>query len=175
MSLSQHTVIIRSAKAQDRECLAQLINDNSLLANTSLHPYISEEQRLDLIDFNHKEPVYLIAEMNSKLCGYVCLYTSSKFREKHVAYLAIAVHSDYQNQGIGKQLMQEALHLSDNWLNIIRIELDVSTQNDRAVSLYKKLGFEIEGEKKYASFGHGTYNNLYFMARISPSFLESQQ
>jgi len=46
-------------------------------------------------------------------------------------------------------LLKEALDMADNWLNLVRLELEVYTDNLGAISLYKKFEFEVEGEKKF--------------------------
>jgi putative acetyltransferase len=39
------------------------------------------------------------------------------------------------------------LDLADNWLKLVRVELDVFSDNQKAISLYQSCGFEIEGKK----------------------------
>ena len=56
--------------------------------------------------------------------------------------------------------------MTDNWLNIRRVELDVYTDNLRAVHLYKKFGFEIEGVRRSLAFRDGEYVDAYHMARL---------
>lgn len=43
--------------------------------------------------------------------------------------------------------MSEILDLADNWLMLARIELGVFTDNEKAIKLYEKFGFKIEGTK----------------------------
>ena len=38
--------------------------------------------------------------------------------------------------------------------------------NERAIRLYKKMGFEIEGTKKHSLFVNGQYVDEYYMAKI---------
>jgi putative acetyltransferase len=64
--------------------------------------------------------------------------------------------------------MKELIRLSDKWLNLLRIELDVSTENEVAIALYKKFNFVIEGECKYDIFKQGKYCHTYKMARFNP-------
>ncbi|MGB1271309.1 MAG: acetyltransferase [Endozoicomonas sp.] len=61
------------------------------------------------------------------------------------------------------------VNLADNWLNLIRIELDVYTDNEPAVILYQRFGFEIEDSSKFDCFPDGEYVNSYRMARIKPN------
>ena len=55
---------------------------------------------------------------------------------------------------------------ADNWLNLKRIEITVYVDNKRAIGLYKKFGFEVEGESKDYAFRNGKYVNAFHMARV---------
>jgi L-phenylalanine/L-methionine N-acetyltransferase len=48
---------------------------------------------------------------------------------RHVGSIGMAVRNDWQGRGIGTALMEAALDLADNWLNLTRIELRVYTDN----------------------------------------------
>jgi RimJ/RimL family protein N-acetyltransferase len=47
-----------------------------------------------------------------------------------------------------------------------RLELTVMTHNERAIRLYKKMGFEVEGVKKHSLFVNGEYVDEYYMAKL---------
>ncbi len=56
----------------------------------------------------------------------------------HSANFGIMVHRDYQNDGVGTGLMKAVLDLADNWLMLVRIELTVFCENERAIHLFMK-------------------------------------
>jgi L-phenylalanine/L-methionine N-acetyltransferase len=58
--------------------------------------------------------------------------------------------------------------LADNWLNVSRLELTVFTDNARAISLYKKHGFEIEGTHRSYALRYGNLSDAFAMARLKP-------
>ena len=63
--------------------------------------------------------------------------------------LGMAVPSRWQGKGVGHGAHGGAAStLADGWLNVIRLELTVYTDNERAIALYRKFGFEIEGTHK---------------------------
>lgn len=66
--------------------------------------------------------------------------------------------------------MKEAINQADNWLNLVRVELEVHTDNLSAVSLYEKVGFETEGIKRLSTFKNGRYIDMLLMSRINPHF-----
>lgn len=114
---------------------------------------------------------HMVAETNEngvkKVIGSVALIVSQNPRTSHTASLGIMVHKDYQGKGIGTALLKKILDLADNWLMLIRVELNVFVENERAVSLYKSLGFQIEGTKKYMAVKNGKYADEYLMARYN--------
>ncbi len=163
-------VLIRQAKRGDFVELAAVFDHPQVVENSSQRPFLGSERVQKIFEDLGDDSILLVAEVDGKVVGHISININPKLREKHVANLGMAVHPDYQRRGVGSRLLHESINLVDNWLNIIRFELDVYTDNDVAINLYKKFGFEIEGEFKYASFKNGSYINLYKMARIRPDF-----
>ena len=56
--------------------------------------------------------------------------------------------------------------LADKWLNLVRLDLDVYTDNEAAIKLYRKFGFAVEGTLVKAAFRDGAYVDNYVMARL---------
>ena len=101
-----------------------------------------------------------------KIIGMAGLTVSANPRMRHVAGVGIMVHLDFQNQGVGRALMTTLLDVADNWLMLVRVELTVFVDNDRAIHLYEQLGFEKEGLRRKAAIRNGEYTDEYSMARI---------
>ncbi|TDT52073.1 GNAT family N-acetyltransferase [Fonticella tunisiensis] len=118
-----------------------------------------------LTDNDHVLVAEIEEEGQKKVVGIIGLHINKNLRTRHSASLGIAVHRDYQGKGIGKALFQKILDLADNWLMLVRVELGVFVDNERAINLYKSMGFEIEGRKKYAAIRNGEYVDEYIMAR----------
>ena len=64
--------------------------------------------------------------------------------------------------------MRAGLDLSDNWLNLTRLELEVYTDNDAAIRMYEKFGFSHEGILRQHAFRDGQYVDSAVMARFRP-------
>ena len=130
-------------------------------------PYTSvafARQRLEAMPKTTYSLVAINADTN-QLVGNLGLVRQKDARQ-HVAGIGIAVRDDYHGQGIGSQLLIEALKIADDWLNLSRIELMVYVDNEPAIALYKKFGFETEGTLKKYAFRAGKYVDAYTMARI---------
>lgn len=79
------------------------------------------------------------------------------------------VRDDWQDKGAGSALMRAAVDLADKWLNLSRLELEVYTDNEPAIRLYKKFGFVIEGKLVSYAYRDGQYVDTYAMARLRPA------
>ena len=60
----------------------------------------------------------------------------------------------------------EAITLAERWLAITRLELTVFVDNEPALALYRKFGFEVEGTLRDYGFRDGRYVDAYLMARL---------
>src|SRR5437588_8942965 len=108
-----------------------------------------------------------VADVQGKVTGIINMRAGTG-RESHVGDIDMAVHDKYQGQGIGKMLLLTVIDLADNWLNLVRLEVDVYTDNERAIHVYQQFDFEIEGRKRLDAFRGGSYIDSYIMARLRP-------
>ncbi|UUZ65832.1 GNAT family N-acetyltransferase [Polaromonas sp. P1-6] len=90
-------------------------------------------------------------------------------RRSHVRGLAIGLAPQGQGQGIGRMLMTRLLEWADNWSGVLRVELSVHVDNDRAIALYRSLGFVEEGRHKAYALKNGRYVDSISMARLHPN------
>ncbi|MBR9786717.1 MAG: GNAT family N-acetyltransferase [Vibrionaceae bacterium] len=110
-----------------------------------------------------------VAEVDGQVVGNIGFHHSQRPRTSHTASFGIGVHDRFHGLGVGSKLIETVTELADNWLNVRRIQIEVNADNDAAIGLYKKHGFQIEGEAVDACFRDGEFINTYYMARIRPS------
>jgi putative acetyltransferase len=103
------------------------------------------------------------------IIGAAGLTVYANHRMRHSGSIGIMIHKDYQNMGVGTALMNALIDVADNWLMLVRVELTVFEDNERAIHLYEKFGFKKEGVKKLAGIRNGKYVNELMMGRINPS------
>ncbi|WES86969.1 GNAT family N-acetyltransferase [Dickeya fangzhongdai] len=162
-------IIIRRTEARDAAAVASIYEGEHAYSGTLQLPYPSLavwESRL-----NHMpENVYsLVAEWEGELVGNLGFEIFSNPRRRHAGTFGMGVKDTHQHRGIGSALLSALTDLTDNWLNIHRIELTVYTDNDAALALYRKFGFVVEGESKDYAFRHGRFTDVFHMARIRPA------
>ncbi|MCG9756790.1 GNAT family N-acetyltransferase [Shewanella insulae] len=158
-------ISIRHSKEGDIEGIFALYGQRSCYAGTLQRPYPSLafwQKRLKDLPENCYS---LVAVREGKIVGQLGMEVYSNARRKHVANFGMAVCELARGQGIGSALLAAMIDLATNWLAVRRIELEVYTDNQAAIALYKSHGFEIEGEAKDYAFRDGGYVNAFLMAR----------
>lgn len=89
--------------------------------------------------------------------------------------LTIAVHPAFQGNGLGKKIFTQLLaYITASRPDILRVELFVQESNERAIALYKKIGFIPEGRfEKRVHARHGLVEADIPMAWFNPSYLHT--
>ena len=159
---------IRHLETTDSQDMFDIYRHPSVSENTSQKPFLSSDQ-VDRL-FGHSDHFTLVAEVSGKAVGHITLFMTTKVRDKHCAGLAIAINPDIHGKGVGQALMQEAINQSDNWLNLVRLELEVHADNHAAIALYERAGFQLEGTKRLSTFKVGKYIDMLLMSRIRPDY-----
>ena len=62
-----------------------------------------------------------------------------------------------------------ALELADGWLNLTRVELNVWPDNEPALRLYRRFGFEVEGTLRQYALRDGRLVDAVLMSRLRPA------
>jgi L-phenylalanine/L-methionine N-acetyltransferase len=165
--MSQTRIIIRPLRLTDAADIHELMHMPNVLWGTALLPSTTADRWHKITEswLQDEHMHVFVAEIQGKVVGAVSLHTGTG-RESHVGDIAMAVHDKHQGQGIGKMLMLTVIDLADNWLNLVRLEMDVYTDNERALRLYKYFDFEIEGRKRLDAFRSGSYIDSYILARL---------
>jgi L-phenylalanine/L-methionine N-acetyltransferase len=161
-------VTIRHAEVGDAEAFHRIMTGPRVVAGTLQLPFQTVERTRRFLAESPEHDYVLVAVADGEVIGNLDLSTKPHNpRTRHVGYMGMAVRDDWQGKGIGTALMQAALDLADNWLNLTRIELHVYTDNAAGVALYEKFGFTIEGTHRCFAFRDGEYADAYSMARIT--------
>lgn len=130
-------------------------------------PYPSREYWRRRITENPESAHYLLAVVDERVIGMVSIDTfPTRPRRKHAGAIGISVHEEWQGKGVGAALMRAILDLADNWLNLTRLELEVYADNEAAIHLYERFGFELEGTMRQYAFRDGSYVDSKIMARL---------
>ena len=160
---------IRRTEPSDYEAMQKIFMGPKVVWGTLQLPFPSVEAWRKRLEEPPEGTFGLVACVDGELVGQLNIHTfPSRPRRRHVGQIGMSVGDDFQGKGIGTALMAAAVDLADNWLNLLRLELEVFTDNEPAVRLYKKFGFVIEGTLVRYAFRAGQYVDVYTMARFRP-------
>ena len=95
--------------------------------------------------------VFLVAEADGGIIG-VCNCSGGKRKAlRHAATLGISVRKSWCGRGVGHTLLLAAIAWARESGVLTRIELQVYADNDRAIRLYRRCGFQPEGLRRRAA------------------------
>jgi putative acetyltransferase len=160
-------VRLRFLTADDKENLFRMFSSMSEKAlEWSMAPYTMEN--IERLISNIPTLVALVAEYQDKIVGLTNIHKFPHPRRKGLGDLAIYLHQNFHNVGLGTAMTERLLQLAKNE-KMHRIELTVVRENKIALRLYEKFGFQIEGVSKDAFYGQdGKYHDIFNMALILP-------
>jgi L-phenylalanine/L-methionine N-acetyltransferase len=159
-------ITIRKAEPTDAEAIWKCYTAPMVVRHTLQMPYRSLESVRELLTKSGEGDHILVGVIDGEVVGVIGLHTSSRPRVNHKGEIGMMVRDDWQGKGVGTAMMQAVIDLADKWLNLTRIELTVFTDNEPAIALYRKFGFEIEGTHRKYAFRDGEFMDAYTMARI---------
>lgn len=88
---------------------------------------------------------YLVAEKDQKIIAHGFLQPLGLKAISHVVTLTLVVHEGFQGNGIGKAILQDLITWAKSSDKVDKIQINVRESNEKAIGLYKKLGFTQEG------------------------------
>ena len=106
----------------------------------------SEKSCKSLLESTKEAPnyAYCIKEDGKIIASLTANTRNGRSRERHKSIFGIAVSKNHWGKGIGSLLIEKVISESKK-NSISKITLKVNETNTRAIKLYKKYGFEIEG------------------------------
>jgi RimJ/RimL family protein N-acetyltransferase len=169
-----HNIQIRQANIDDAENLLNYFKKvgsetGFLMVNESGIGLTIEEEIEFLKQYQYPIRGLYILAINDEntIVGQSAITQMYPHREKssHVYRIGMCVLKDYWGRGIASKMMEELINHAKN-IGCIRLELHVRTDNNMAIKLYKKFGFEIEGEMKRMMKIGNEYFDEYIMSLI---------
>ena len=121
-----------------------------------------EEKHIERLQTSTNSAMFL-AKDGEKIIGDASFSSNTRERIKHRGEIGISVLRDYWGQGVGSKLMEAVIDFAKNTANCDIIALEVRSDNERAINLYKKYGFEKFGQFKGYLKIDGEYIDCDFM------------
>lgn len=139
--------LLRNGEFADGE--AVFVNFNETHAETDyLLSYPDEnsfdaQQEAEFLKEKTESPneIEIVAVVDGMVAGTAGIEAvGAKYKLKHRAELGIAILKEYWGLGLGKALMEACIECAKE-AGYTQLELNAVAENERAVALYKKMGF----------------------------------
>jgi putative acetyltransferase len=158
---------VRHAEPSDYEAIHRIYIQPKVVWGTLQLPFSPAEKRRGQLAQPQEGSYTLVASAEGEVIGHLNLRTfPNSPRRRHMGSIGMGVHDDWQGKGVGTALMEAVTSLADKWLNLTRLELTVFVDNQPAIHLYEKFGFETEGRLRRYAFRDGQFVDVYLMARV---------
>jgi L-phenylalanine/L-methionine N-acetyltransferase len=162
-------VVIRPTRPEDAEGIYALRLQPSVIDGTLATPSLRFPDVRQRVESMGPDVHSFVAVVVGQVVGNAGLIVASG-KMRHTASIGMMVHDRFQGQGIGRMLLEALLDIADNYLGLVRVELEVFPDNARAIRLYERMGFEHEGRKRNAVWRHGEHQDVLIMGRIREAF-----
>ena len=141
-------LVIRKASASDAENILDYCkviggeSDNLTFGAEGVAMTV-ERERAYLNSILHSDSqLYLVAENDGEIIGTAVFTSFAKPRLAHRAEISLSVKKAMWGNHIGTRFMEKIIDFARNTAGSEIISLEVRSDNERAIALYKKFGFE---------------------------------
>ncbi|MCK6255562.1 GNAT family N-acetyltransferase [Fictibacillus sp. KIGAM418] len=110
--------------------------------------------------------IMLLATIGDAIISIATINSSQKARTKHDGMLEIVISQTHTGMGLGERMMTELIEWAKHNRITRRISLVTREDNHRAIALYKKLGFEVEGLIRNDTYFNGVYYSTVVMGLL---------
>lgn len=170
MILKGKKVILRPIKMSDAPRFVKWFNDpdvHKFLNYRSLTLKQEKQFIAERIKHKPKDRLQLcIDAVDGTHVGTVALEGISH-EQKRAGFGIVIGDKRYWNKGLGTEATKIILDYGFKKLKLHRIELDVYSYNPRAIKVYKKLGFKLEGKKREHAYWKGKFYTAYLMGILN--------
>lgn len=160
---------MRRAEPADADGFWRVFSDPDTYGGTLQLPHPSRELWRKRLAETAEGHYLFVACAGEEIVGNAGLHPCGPSpRRAHALAVGLAVHSAWQGRGVGTRLLETLTGFADGWLNVVRLELTVFSDNARAIALYRKFGFEPEGTHRAYALRDGRHADVIAMARLRP-------
>ncbi|MEH0117159.1 spermidine N1-acetyltransferase [Escherichia coli] len=162
---SAHSVKLRPLEREDLRYVHQLDNNASVMRYWFEEPYEAFVELSDLYDkhIHDQSERRFVVECDGEKAGLVELVEINQFQ--------IIISPEYQGKGLATRAAKLAMDYGFTVLNLYKLYLIVDKENEKAIHIYRKLGFSVEGELMHEFFINGQYRNAIRMCIFQHQYL----
>jgi len=129
----------------------------------------SRKQHQETIADEDQKHLSLWDPKEERIVGYIIL---AGMKSPHEALELMRITINEKGQGYGKEAIQWVMKFCFETLGYHRLWLDVFTNNHRAISIYRQLGFTEEGTLRDCKKYGNTYRSMMLFSMLEGEYKE---
>jgi RimJ/RimL family protein N-acetyltransferase len=163
------TLVIREAEPTDAQAVLDHVHAISAESDyLSFGPgefEIPIDQEVEILQRFHEtaNQLYLIGLLDDQIVSTLSFSGGHRRRTQHTGEFGVSVRQDYWGLGIGSRMLDALLAWARGTKIVSKINLRVRTDHPRAIGLYQRKGFTLEGTIRKAICIDGTYYDHHLM------------
>jgi RimJ/RimL family protein N-acetyltransferase len=167
-----HSIVVRPAVEADGEALLRLRaacfeeTEFMLWEPGEFKDSVDDEERRIARLNGQPNSSCLVGADGDELVGFLNAMGGQVNRLRHCTSLALGVRRSHWGRGVGSALLRRALAWARE-AQLRRVELTVRTDNERALNLYKRFGFQVEGVRRCSLLVGGLCKDEYLMSILN--------
>ena len=162
-------LLIREAAAADARAVLDYVEavsgESDFLAFGAGEFELTEAAERDVLQryADSSNQIYLLGLVDGEIAAALIFSASQRSRLRHCGELGMSVRKRHWGSGIGSAMMDALIAWAKAGRDIRKLNLRVRTDNARAIRLYEKKGFKLEGTLRREMFLAGTYYDNHCM------------
>ncbi|SFS35590.1 GNAT family N-acetyltransferase [Marininema halotolerans] len=165
-----HVLLIRPACGEDAEelynQLAHVVGEGIYLNETPESLPNINQQREEILSIQRDGGMYTVVLVDQQIVGAAILRRGLRGTSDHIVKFRTWLTSQVRGFGLGKNLLEYSVTWAESHPAIRKINLDVWANNERAVQLYEKTGFKVEGRRPQQAWLNGEYVDELYMGKF---------
>lgn len=171
--MSEPEITIRRAVESDAEALHEFMVDLvaerlPVLYRREAAPTVDEERDFIRRFDDAARSVFFVAIREGRVLGVLDFHGEKHAQAAHGGSFGMSVRATERGKGIGERLLRGLIDWAPT-VGITRLELQVFANNARAIALYERMGFQVEGRRRMAVMVDGVAIDVLMMATLVAS------
>jgi RimJ/RimL family protein N-acetyltransferase len=163
------TLVIRQAVPEDAGALISYIDsisgESDFLTFGPGEFELTEEQEVAILRrfCEADNELYIVGIIDTTIVAALSFSAGKRSRKRHCGEFGMTVRKERWGLGIGSLMLDTLIDWAYSSGIVKKIDLRVRTDNERAIALYQRTGFVIEGTIRKGIFLDGRYYDSYWM------------
>jgi putative acetyltransferase len=160
-------ILIRQRRPSDDGALLEVFNGSSFQRGAMTRgPFASKEELALWFQTLATCKLELVAEDSGEVIGFGVLALLDGERIEHGAWVILGVRETHHRRGLATELLETLLAAAKDVYRLRRVYLNVFADNEPAIKLYEKHGFQIEGTHRDFLWRDSGFVDACTMAKI---------